>query len=52
MRQIYAHSLEALPPEKWQTLDEHLEGVAKISADFAEQFSSRDWAHNATSSQA
>lgn len=43
----YAHSLENKPIEKWQTIDEHLLGVAGLSAQFAEVFDSSDWAWNA-----
>jgi len=44
---IYAHSHKEQPPEKWQPLDQHLANVAEISAKFAEDFCSADWAHNA-----
>ena len=43
----YAHSKEGQPPEKWQTLEDHLRNTAKIAADFAKRFDSTDWAYNA-----
>jgi len=30
----YAHSLEGKPPSDWQPLEEHLQNVAKLAADF------------------
>ncbi len=32
---IYAHSLEGLPTERWQTLETHLAAVAERAAAFA-----------------
>jgi len=43
-KQFYAHSLEDKPPEKWQLLENHLEAVAIISADFARSFGGENWA--------
>lgn len=43
----YAHSLPGQPPEKWQTLDDHLRSVAEKARDFASTFGSEDWAYNA-----
>lgn len=43
----YAHSLPGQPPEKWQTLDEHLQAVATMASEFAAAFNSSDWAYNA-----
>ena len=40
----YAHSLEDQPIEKWQKLDEHLENVAELAAEFASAFDAEDWA--------
>lgn len=43
-QKYYAHSLEGKPPEKWQHLEEHLENVAKMAAEFAKPFGAEDWA--------
>ncbi len=37
-KKFYAHSLKNQPPKKWQLLEDHLEAVAKMSADFARPF--------------
>ena len=34
----YAHTLEGEPPDKWQTLEEHLRGVAERAESFATAF--------------
>ncbi len=41
--QYYAHSLEGEPPERWQPLEEHLQNVAKLAAEFAEVFGGGKW---------
>jgi CRISPR-associated endonuclease/helicase Cas3 len=41
----YAHSLEGKPPEKWQPLEEHLQNVAEMAADFARPFGGDQWAY-------
>lgn len=41
----YAHSLEGLPPEQWQPLDEHLKAVAELAAEFAKPFGGEEWAY-------
>jgi CRISPR-associated endonuclease/helicase Cas3 len=41
----YAHSLENQPPAKWQPLDEHLQAVAALAAEFAKPFGGEEWAH-------
>lgn len=41
----YAHSLEGEPPEKWQLLDEHLQNVANMAAEFAKSFGASSWGH-------
>lgn len=41
---FYAHSKEGAPPEQWQPLDEHLENVAKLAAEFAKPFGGEAWA--------
>ncbi|MDR2656604.1 MAG: CRISPR-associated helicase Cas3' [Oscillospiraceae bacterium] len=40
----YAHTLENLPQETWQTLSDHLENTAALAAAFAEPFGMSDWA--------
>ena len=40
-KQFYAHSLEDKPPEKWQLLEDQLEAVAKMSADFARRLETK-----------
>jgi CRISPR-associated endonuclease/helicase Cas3 len=42
---FYAHTLEGEPPEKWQALEEHLHGVAKLAASFAGTFRSESWGY-------
>jgi CRISPR-associated endonuclease/helicase Cas3 len=42
---FYAHSLEGEPPTKWQVLEEHLFGVARLAAQFAESFDSESWGY-------
>ena len=39
----YAHSIEGKPPSEWQPLEEHLQNVAKVTAEFAEHFDARTW---------
>jgi CRISPR-associated endonuclease/helicase Cas3 len=41
---FYAHSLEGRPVEEWQPLEEHLENVAKLAAQFAKPFGGDEWA--------
>jgi len=40
----YAHSKEGCLPKEWQPLEEHLENVAKMAADFAKPFGGEKWA--------
>ncbi len=42
-RTFYAHSLEGAPESEWQTLPEHLEGVAALAERFAAAFGAADW---------
>src|SRR2546426_118844 len=43
---FYAHSLEGDPnADHWHGLEEHLRAVAKMAAEFAEAFQSRDWGY-------
>lgn len=44
---LYAHSLKDRPKKEWQLLQEHLQHVADMAAEFAKAFSSSDWAHQA-----
>jgi hypothetical protein len=39
----YAHSKEGTPPSEWQPLDVHLENVAELARDFAEELGAGDW---------
>ena len=43
MERRYAHSLEGRPPESWQPLEAHLEGVADWAGRLAEPFASTEW---------
>ena len=45
--QYYAHSTEKTDKSDWQTLAEHLEGVAKLAEQFAKPFCIENWAWNA-----
>lgn len=40
----YAHSKEGRPPEDWQPLEQHLNNVAKLAAEFATPFGGEEWA--------
>ena len=42
-KKYYAHSLQGKPPSDWQPLEEHLQNVAKIAAEFADYFGARVW---------
>ena len=42
---FYAHTLDTEPPERWQQLEEHLLGVAKLAASFAGAFGSESWGY-------
>jgi len=51
-KKFYAHTTAKsdgtpAPQPEWQPLDQHLENVAKLAADFAGNFASSDWAYNA-----
>ncbi len=41
----YAHSKDGAPPEDWQPLEEHLEQVSQLAAQFADPFGGKEWAH-------
>ena len=53
LMQVYAHSKPApqtglpLPTDHWQPLDEHLQNVANLAADFAKPFGGEAWARAA-----
>ena len=40
---FYAHSLAGADPSQWQTMEDHLQAVAKMSHDFAAPFAAADW---------
>lgn len=42
--QFYAHSGKKVDKSDWQTLEEHLEGVALLAEEFAAVFNGEDWA--------
>lgn len=39
----YAHSLDGVSENDWQTLSDHLHSVSHLSGDFAERFTDRVW---------
>jgi len=41
--EYFAHSLPGKPKEEWQLLEEHLENVAKLAAEFARPFDGDNW---------
>lgn len=41
--EYFAHSLPGQPPEKWQWLECHLEGVAQLAAEFSTPFGAQRW---------
>ena len=41
----YAHSKENEPPKNWQPLEEHLDNVANLAAEFAKPFGAEQWTH-------
>jgi CRISPR-associated endonuclease/helicase Cas3 len=43
--EFYAHSLEGEPPERWQSLYEHLLGTAELAGQFAAAFDAHDWGY-------
>ncbi|MBN1276318.1 MAG: CRISPR-associated helicase Cas3' [Deltaproteobacteria bacterium] len=42
-KKYYAHSLPGKPIEEWQPLENHLENVADLAAEFAEVFNAKSW---------
>lgn len=44
---FYAHSIEGQPPERWHLLEDHLDEVAKLSAQFASRFGGETFAETA-----
>jgi CRISPR-associated endonuclease/helicase Cas3 len=47
MDKYYAHSTESADKFEWQTLSEHLLGVAEKAGNFAAVFSAREWGNRA-----
>lgn len=45
MKTYYAHSLEGRPENEWQTLENHLKGVAENARFFAGAFDAEDWGY-------
>ncbi len=45
--EYYAHSTDNPDKSDWQTLEEHLQGVAKRAKDFAGVFGAEEWGENA-----
>ncbi len=43
--QHYAHSKEGAKSKDWQPLEQHLDNVAKLAAEFAKPFGGEEWAH-------
>jgi len=43
MADYFAHSLENRPVSEWQLLEDHLQNVAELAAEFADVFHSSDW---------
>lgn len=43
----YAHTKENEPPERWQTLENHLKRVAELAHSFAAEFGAGDWGKKA-----
>lgn len=44
-KEYYAHSKEGKPPRDWHKLEDHLNEVAEIARDFANDFNAGDWAY-------
>jgi hypothetical protein len=44
-KSYYAHTKEGRPPVEWQSLEDHLKGVAKKARLFAEAFGAGDWGY-------
>jgi CRISPR-associated endonuclease/helicase Cas3 len=44
-RQFYAHSIEGKSPVHWQPLEDHLNNVAHLAAEFARPFGGDQWAY-------
>lgn len=43
----YAHSTDNPDKSDWQTLEDHLQGVAKLAEEFASVFGAGEWGYNA-----
>jgi len=44
-KKYYAHSLPGRPPEEWQPLEDHLDEVAEMAAQFARPFGGDIWSY-------
>jgi hypothetical protein len=42
-KEFYAHSTDSPDKSNWQSLGEHLEGVARLAEEFADIFGAGDW---------
>jgi CRISPR-associated endonuclease/helicase Cas3 len=43
MMEFYAHSIDGLPPNKWQKLEDHLMNTSQIAEAFAAEFGASKW---------
>jgi CRISPR-associated endonuclease/helicase Cas3 len=43
MKEFFAHSIEGKPVEEWHLLEEHLQNVARMAAEFANYFGAKKW---------
>ena len=42
---FYAHTINNEPPDRWQTLEDHLERVAELARSFTDEFGAGDWGY-------
>lgn len=42
---FYAHTKNNEPPDRWQTLEDHLKQVAELARSFADEFGAGDWGY-------
>ncbi|MCG6534995.1 MAG: CRISPR-associated endonuclease Cas3'', partial [Syntrophales bacterium LBB04] len=42
---FYAHTKDNEPPDRWQTLEDHLKRVAELARSFADEFGAGDWGY-------
>jgi CRISPR-associated endonuclease/helicase Cas3 len=43
MTEYYAHSIDGRPTSEWHLLEEHLQNVARMAAEFANYFGAKKW---------